>query len=490
MEVPTCVLHNSALKVYHLIYTAVNATASPTRDAPTYAAEGAWRDATMPTAHATTPERARHERFGAWAAYSALAIGGRRSAGERDRGATALQTCAARLRRLRLRNQIGRAMFGLLVLAVPLGVGGCFDPTGPVIWLGGPDAYVLSAAEPVDVAVYRDRARTIQLPLSHSTSVATLNAAGDALLSAGSGGGDLTATRLESGRRLWSERLGSTFDPRFGRWDSVSVSGQAGIAETADGTEIFIGPAFADSLTGTEGVAVLDSHTRDLRGFIAPFFLESRGLSALPPTGGALQAMAVVGRRDRYPVIADDWLYIADPAQMRFIDSSHVDLVPGSGQSHRLYAPQFSPSSSVLYLVAIGSAPCVIGVDWPSLHVMGSVCDPSIQKFAISPDGTVVVFLRNSNWTTDVVHLDAQLHELARLNLGMDPTTGLPAVATDVAVNRSGTQAFVIVGTGSLVVDQPGVERGRMYFIDVTSWTVSGEAPLGVWGPSQVIPAR
>ena len=395
-----------------------------------------------------------------------------------------------RRRHTRQRGLLLRAVTTMVALLGLGSVSNCADSTSPVPWRDTSDVLVVANEPPTIDAISLPGGATTRLPLSHTTDVAALDASGTVLLTSGPGGGDLTATSVTTGRTLWSERLSTTFAPRLDRWNGIIIGGQAGLAETGDGTALFIGPAFADSVTGTEGVAILDSRTRDLRAFVAPFFLEARGVAAVPAKDGAPAAMAMVGRRERYPTIVDDWLYIVDAIRFTIIDSTHVDLTPGSQHPRPLYMPQYNSAVSTLYLVQGGAIPCLVAVGWPSLTVEASVCDPAFRVFALSPDGTLVALFRKADWTTELVQYDALLHERNRLNLGRDPDSGLPALGQDVAVSRTAAQAFVIAGTGSIVLDEPGPQRGRLYVIDVVSWQIAHIVPLGLFSPKQVFGVR
>lgn len=360
---------------------------------------------------------------------------------------------------------------------------GCSDgvgvlPVGRTVFVTSGESHELTV---VDGGIGRVVERT-QLP--SFTWRASLSA-DSALLYIASG--DLMAFDTRSRKLRWRETLSTTIVPRLDRWRGVGVSADAAIANSPDGRQLFMAPAFEGD---TLGFAVLDAETRDLVAFVEPFFVEAHGLIPLPPGPGApAGTLLLFGRREAYPLPRTDWLYTIDLGTFAVRDSAAIVDVP-EGAGRFLGLPVLAPDRASVYLMVLAGTAGIYKYDLVERRVVASAPLESDRPFVVSPDGESLYQVRNAqsvyDQATELLVYDAELQLRDRIELS-EVGGAAPDVRDAPSVSPDSRRVYVASGTSSRVLDTgSGSQAGWLQAVDPMAKRVVWSTPLGIWAPDRL----
>ena len=298
--------------------------------------------------------------------------------------------------------------------------------------------------------------------------------------------GDLAAIDMRGPRLLWNEPQSTAPDGRPDRWGGVIIAGSAAIAASPDRAHLFFSRAFRGD---TQGVAVLDSKTRDIVTFLGPMAVEARGLVTLLPGPAAPQgAILIVGRRNEYDFPRVDWLYTVDLATLTIRDSAAIVDVK-SGNSRYLQLPRVGPDRRHVYIGGVsgeegGNLYCY---DLVAGQVVASTPLENARAFDISPNGETV-FLASSgvpgSASSQLLIYDRSLN--FREAIELPDVDGMPPYVSGLGISPDGRLVYVASGTGSIVPDPLPVQPGWLTVVDPSAAKVDWTLPLGIWAPTQV----
>lgn len=280
----------------------------------------------------------------------------------------------------------------------------------------------------------------------------------------------------------WRERLSNGVDLRLDRFAGLAVYGDYSLALTEDGSRLFAASA---SRGDQRGIAVLDSRTRDVLGFLAPLDVVPSGLSIgprrAPRQNGVIMALA---RRDRFSASSNDWLFFIDDATLQIFDSISVSSTAG-GLPLRLQQAVVAPDGEAIYILASGY---LLGISTVSLEVFASRSVTARGHLALSNDGSRL-YLADRGGKLDlpgsgkVMIYDNLLQGVDSIDLRTSAEEA--PVARYAAIDTGNSILYVTSGTpsrGPLYGPQPA----KLLIVDVFLRKVRSAVSLGDWNPGPV----
>jgi hypothetical protein len=289
---------------------------------------------------------------------------------------------------------------------------------------------------------------------------------------------ELIAVDTEHLRVVWREPLSDAGGYLVDRFGGIAVSADYRVALSANG-RLFIGGAGIGTPSGPDyGVAVLDTATRDLVGFLGPFDSGLTQFTLTPPGITPAQVVLAVTSDTLTP---RNHMRIVDPGSLTLLDSISVaDLVGGFGADESIRNLVAAPDGSAVYLrFASGRVVRFDLTDRAVTAIHASDAPGCVNCLTVSLDGSRVVITHEA--TRDFPAsgraeiLDADLRLVGEVDMSevLLPTltVGVPSPPAFRTASGGGSQVLAL-GSGASALNLWGGQSARVFFVDPADFSL------------------